>query len=448
MPRLTIDAKEADVQDGLNLIQAAALIGIEIPHFCYHPALSIVAQCRQCLVEIEGVPKVMPACSTFVRDGLVVKTNTTKAIKAREAVVEFTLINHPLDCPICDKGGECPLQLTAFKHGPGYSRFDGPEEKKVRKKYFLSEKILYDPNRCIMCTRCVRFTDEVTQTGELGYDGRGFRKKIVVFPGKNLDNELSGNVIDLCPVGALLGKDTLHEERVWYWKYTDTICPLCSNGCNITVGIYPRKGRVARVRPRVNHEVNDYWICDRGRYEFKIVQDENRLREPFIREGEGFRIATWDETLDLLAAEIIRTKNDPSTSIYEGKIKALYVVGEDLFSVVKGGERGKLREVLSKLSFLAVQDFKLTETAKLAHVIIPGANPYEKDGTFTNDMGRIQSIKKTIPPQGSAKPDWEILCLLGKRFSQEGFNYVSPSQIMLEIADRIPAYNGMNYDKF
>ena len=521
MPKLTIDAKEADVQDGLNLIQAAALIGIEIPHFCYHPALSIVAQCRQCLVEIEGVPKVMPACNTFVRDGLVVKTNTTKAIKAREAVVEFTLINHPLDCPICDKGGECPLQLTAFKHGPGYSRFDGPEEKKVRKKYFLSEKILYDPNRCIMCTRCVRFTDEVTQTGELGYDGRGFRKKIVVFPGKNLDNELSGNVIDLCPVGALLGKDTLHEERVWYWKYTDTICPLCSNGCNITVGIDPRKGRVARVRPRVNHEVNDYWICDRGRYEFKIVQDENRLREPFIREGEGFRIATWDETLDLLAAEIIKTKNDPSTSIafvaspmltneecyllkkiteilsiekpviltepidgekkfglisqdpypnnkglrdiglssdsdrldgvinslYEGKIKALYVVGEDLFSVVKGGERGKLREVLSKLSFLAVQDFKLTETAKLAHVIIPGASPYEKDGTFTNDLGRIQRIKKAIPPQGSAKSDWEILCLLGKRFSQEGFNYVSPSQIMLEIADRIPAYNGMNYDK-
>jgi len=145
MPKLTIDGQEADVQDGLNLIQAAALIGIEIPHFCYHPALSIVAQCRQCLVEIEGVPKVMPACNTFVRDGLVVKTNTTKAIKAREAVVEFTLINHPLDCPICDKGGECPLQLTAFKHGPGYSRFDGPEEKKVRKKYFLSEKILYDP---------------------------------------------------------------------------------------------------------------------------------------------------------------------------------------------------------------------------------------------------------------------------------------------------------------
>jgi NADH-quinone oxidoreductase subunit G len=521
MPKLTIDGKEAEVRDGLNLIQAAAVIGIEIPHFCYHPALSIVAQCRQCLIEIEGVPKVMPACNTFVRDGLVIRTNTPKAIKAREAVVEFTLINHPLDCPVCDKGGECPLQLTAFKHGPGYSRFDGPEEKKVRKKYFLSEKIMYDPNRCIMCTRCVRFTEEITKTGELGYDGRGFRKRIVVFPGKNLDNELSGNVIDLCPVGALLSKDTLHEERVWYWKFTDTICPLCSNGCNITVGVDPRKGRMARVRPRVNLDVNDYWICDRGRYEFKKTQDENRLREPLIRRGESFQIATWNEALDLLSTEIIRAKNDPSSSItfvaspmltneeyyllkklvetlsinkpviravhlnqekryglisldpfpnstgsmelglssdkegldelinslYEGKIKALYVVGEDLISAVKESERAKLREVLSKLSFLAVQDFKLTETAKLANVIIPGATPYEKDGTFTNDTRRVQRIKKAISPPGDAKPDWEILSLLGRRFQPEGFGYINPSQVMLEIAETVPAFKGMNYDK-
>ncbi len=521
MPKLTIDGKEAEVQDGLNLIQAAALIGIEIPHFCYHPALSVVAQCRQCLIEIEGVPKVMPACNIFVRDGLIVKTNTPKALKAREAVVEFTLINHPLDCPVCDKGGECPLQLTAFKHGPGYSRFDGPEEKKVRKKYFLSEKIMYDPNRCIMCTRCVRFTDEITKTGELGYDGRGFRKKIVIFPGKTIDNELSGNVIDLCPVGALLSKDTLHEERVWYWKFTDTICPLCSNGCNITVGVDPRKGRVARVRPRVNLDVNDYWICDKGRYEFKKVQDENRLREPLIRRGESLQTATWDEAFDLLSNEIIRVKNDPSSSIvfvaspmltneeyyflkklaeilninkpvirtthfdgekkyglisqdpfpnsrgsmelglasdkeglhalinslYEGKVKALYVVGEDLFSAVKESERAKLRDLLARLSFLAVQDFRITETTRLANLIIPGASPYEKDGTYTNDMGRVQRIKKTISPPGNAKPDWEILSILIRRFQGEGFSYVNPSQIMLEIAETVSAFNGINYDK-
>ena len=175
MPKITIDDIELEVEEGLNVIQAASRIGIEIPHFCYHPSLSVVAQCRQCLVEVEGVPKVLPACNTFVRDDLVVRTNSEKALKAREATVEFTLINHPLDCPICDKGGECPLQLTTFTHGPGYSRISGPEEKKVRQKYYLSDRILYDPNRCIMCTRCIRFTNEVTQTSELGTSGRGFR---------------------------------------------------------------------------------------------------------------------------------------------------------------------------------------------------------------------------------------------------------------------------------
>lgn len=521
MPKLTIDGIETETEDGINIIQAAARIGIEIPHFCYHPSLTIVAQCRQCLVEIEGVPKVMPACNTPVRDGLIIKTNTPRAIKAREAVVEFTLINHPLDCPICDKGGECPLQLTTVKHGPGRSRFDGPEEKKVRRKYFLSDRIMYDPNRCIMCTRCVRFTDEITKTGELGYDGRGFRKKIVVFPEKKLDSELAGNVIDLCPVGALLSKDTLHEERVWYWKFTDTVCPLCSNGCNITVGTDPRKGRVSRVRPRINLDVNDYWICDRGRYGFKEVQGKDRLREPLQRYGESFQVITWDEALDFVISEISRARNDPPqslafigspmltneecyllkklaellsidnlnantgkmegekkfglistdpfpnsngtrdmglasnpdglsgiiTSLFKGDIKALFVVGEDLFSVVREEEKGKLREALSKLSFLAVEDFKLTETAKLAHVILPGASPYEKDGTFTNDEGRVQRIKKAIPPPGNAKPDWEILTFLGKRVKRDSFKYINPSQVMVEIAERLLAYKGMNYDK-
>ncbi len=521
MPKLTIDEIETEIEDGINIIQAAARIGIEIPHFCYHPALSVVAQCRQCLVEIDGVPKVMPACNTFVRDGLVVKTNTHKAIKAREAVVEFTLINHPLDCPICDKGGECPLQLTTFKHGPGYSRFDGPEEKRVRRKYFLSDRIMYDPNRCIMCTRCVRFTEEVTKTGELGFDGRGFRKKIAVFPERTLDNELAGNVIDLCPVGALLGKETIHEERVWYWKFTDTVCPLCSNGCNITVGADPRKGRMARVRPRINLEVNDYWICDRGRYGFREIQGENRLREPLLRKGESFQIATWDSALDFVLSEINLIRNDFSSSLafigspiltneecyllkklaellginnlnaradkiegekkfglispdkfpnsrgardiglisrtervseiinalFRGEIKALYVVAEDLFSIVSEEEKGKLTEALSKLSFLAVQDFKLTETAKLAHVILPSASPYEKDGTFTNDERRVQRIKKAISPPGNAKPDWEILTLLGSRFKQESFKYINPSQVMLEITQRIQDYKGMTYDK-
>ncbi|MEE9252193.1 MAG: molybdopterin-dependent oxidoreductase [Thermodesulfobacteriota bacterium] len=521
MAKLTIDGREIEVEDGLNIIQAAARLDIEIPHFCYHPALSVVAQCRQCLVEVEGVPKVMPACSTFVRDGLNIKTDSEKAVKAQRATVEFTLINHPLDCPICDKGGECPLQLTTFKHGPGYSRFEEPEEKRVRKKYPLGERIMYDPNRCIMCTRCVRFTDEVTGTGELGYQGRGFKKKIVVFPGSPLDNELAGNVIDLCPVGALLSRDSLHEERVWYWKFTDTVCSLCSNGCNITVGVDPRRGRISRVRPRVNPEVNGFWICDTGRYGFKDAPGQRRLMEPLLRVGEGFEPRTWQEVLEAthtrlealrredpgsvaivgsalmtneelyllqkisiasgipnlvvrtgtLDAEkkfgIISTDPFPNSAgardlglnddidalasviegVLEGKLSGLYVAGVDLFDLVPEEAKAKLRESLVKLRFLAVQDFRVTETTKLAAAVLPGASPYEKEGTFTNDEGRVQKLNIAIPPPGDSKPDWEILTLLGTRFRDGGFKHSSPSEIAEEIAKQIPSYSNISYEK-
>lgn len=521
MPKLTIDGIEVEVEDGLNLIQAASRVGIDVPHFCYHPALSIVAQCRQCLVEVEGVPKVMPACNTFVREGLIVKTNTEKAIKARKATVEFTLINHPLDCPICDKGGECPLQLTTVKHGPGYSRFWGPEEKKVRRKYYLSDRILYDPNRCIMCTRCVRFTDEVTKTGELGFDGRGFRKKIVVFPGKNLDNELSGNVTDLCPVGALLNKDNLHEERVWYWKFTDSVCSLCSNGCNITVGVDPRKGKVSRVRPRINTDVNEYWICDRGRYGFREVQEGGtRLKDPIVRKGEGFELAEWTDALTFASSGLMSAREsspgsiailasptltneelyllkkigavlktekiysdtggpsepklyglisqDPYpnsagvkdmgiqsgpekieeliNAISGGQVKVLYTVGEDLFRLAIEEQRPRLREALAGLTLLIAEDYKLTDTVKLAHVILPGASPYEKDGTFTNDRGRVQRVRCAIPPPGTAKPDWEIIALLGSAIEAGSFEFGGPSEIMLELAGHVPSYGGINYE--
>lgn len=333
MAKLTIDGIEVEAEDGLNIIEAAATVGIEIPHFCYHPELSVVAQCRQCLIEVEGVPKVMPGCNTYVRDGLVVKTNTEKAIQARKATVEFTLINHPLDCPICDKGGECPLQLTTVKHGRGYSRFDTPDEKKVRQKYYLSDRIMYDPNRCIMCTRCVRFTDEVTKTGELGFYNRGFRKRIVTFPGKDLNNELAGNVLDLCPVGALLNKGTLHEERVWYWKYSESVCTLCSTGCNITVGVDPRKGRVARVRPRVNKEVNGHWICDRGRYGFEGVQEEKRIKDPIIKLKNGFDTTDWDSAYKLIEEKINTAGGFASGDI--GIIGSPNLTNEELYLLKK-----------------------------------------------------------------------------------------------------------------
>ncbi len=521
MPKLTIDGIEVEVEHGLNLIQAAARIGIEVPHFCYHPSLSIVAQCRQCLVEVEGVPKVMPACNTFVRDRLVVKTDTERAVKARRAALEFILINHPLDCPICQKGGECPLQLTAFTHGPGYSRFDGPEEKKVRQKYYLSDRILYDPNRCIMCTRCVRFTDEVTKTGELGYNDRGFRKRIVIFPGKKLDNDLAGNVIDLCPVGALLDKDELHEERVWYWEFTDSICSLCSNGCNITIGVDPRRGKISRIRPRINQDVNEFWICDRGRYGFRDTQEQKRLKEPIRKANDSYEFITWEDAANLFylklsevekngsdpiaiiasptltneelfliekLSRIIGTENIASNigeqieekkfglissdpypnsqgvreflkidssekiinlirNIIDGKITHLFVIGEDIFNFVNDDEKQNFKKALSNLSFLAVQDYKLSETIKYADLILPGTSPYEKEGTYTNDMGRVQRLHQSIEPPGIAKQDWEIICLIGQKFQNESFSFDHPNEIMEELSLSINSFNNLNYDK-
>ncbi len=518
MPKITIDNTEIEVEGGINVIQAASKIGIEIPHFCYHPSLSVVAQCRQCLVEVEGVPKVLPACNIMVRDGLVVRTNTEKAVKAREATLEFTLINHPLDCPICDKGGECPLQLITFDHGPGYSRVSGPEEKKVRQKYYLSDRILYDPNRCIMCTRCIRFTDEVTRTSELGTSGRGFRKKIVVFPGRELNNKLASNVIDICPVGALLDKDTLHEERVWYYKFTDSVCSLCSNGCSITVGADERKGKVSRIRPRPNPDVNDFWICDKGRYGFKKVQEDKRLRDPIVRNGSGYEITSWKTAIDVIyerlceagkfshkntafiaspkltneelylfrkiyekadadhivsgvgfasgAKEYGIISSDPYPNscgvrhlglpvnlretvqkIIDKKIDVLFIAGEDLLGQVEEPNRSKLKEALDDMDFIAVMDYKLSDTAHFADVIIPGATPYEKDGTFINDEGRVQRIQKAISPPGNAKADWEALSLIGKRFDGLAFNYVHPKDIMSEIAACTPPYNGISYER-
>lgn len=521
MPTITIDGIELDVDDGINVIQAAAVAGIEIPHFCYHPSLSVVAQCRQCLVEVEGVPKVLPACNTTVRDGLVVKTDTEKAFEARKAAVEFTLINHPLDCPICDKGGECPLQMTTFDHGPGYSRVSGPENKKVRQKSYLSDRIMYDANRCIMCTRCVRFTDEVTKTHELGTTGRGFRKKISVFPGKTLDNELAGNVIDICPVGALLPKENLHEERVWYMKFTDSVCSLCSTGCNITVGVDPRKGEVSRIRPRINEEVNGHWICDRGRFDYKEVQESTRLKDPIMKSDGDYEIASWENAVNsvgatlsgiksggagtcaiagsarltneemFLAAKLSSTlgdcpvicaagtgetekkfdlvSNDPypnsagarnfmiqangndtkttMDSLLAGRINTLVVIEADLFEMVSGHEKYALSRALEKINFLAVIDYRLTETARYAHVILPAASPYEKNGTFTNDAGRVQRIRKAISPPGNARSACEILCMIGERLDKALFSYGSASEVMDDISLNIPGYAGISYDR-
>ena len=256
------------------VLQACQDAGISLPHYCYHPGLSIPASCRICLVEVEGLPKMVPSCQTPVRDGMVVHTTSPKAIANQKQVMEYLLINHPLDCPVCDQAGECLLQDYSYEYGRSQSRFEEDKHKKPKKDVGL-HVLLYN-DRCIMCSRCVRFTREVSGGCELYVDGRGHREEIDVFPGKPLDNKLSGNVVDLCPVGALLDKDFLFKQRVWLLKQAPSISPADSGGENIWLEY--NEGVIYRVKPRYNAEVNQWWISDDTRYTYKAVHDPNRLR--------------------------------------------------------------------------------------------------------------------------------------------------------------------------
>src|SRR5688572_10039156 len=274
MPKITVDGKSIEAKDRQMILQACLDAGMPLPHYCYHPGLTIPASCRICLVEVEGLPKLVPSCQTPVRDGMVVHASSPKAIANQKQVMEYLLINHPLDCPVCDQAGECLLQDYSYQYGRSESRFEEDKYKKPKKDVGLNV-LLYN-DRCIMCTRCVRFTREVSGTNELFVEGRGHKEEISIFPGKPLDNKLSGNVVDLCPVGALLDKDFLFKQRVWLLKETPSISPVDSGGENIW--LHHNEGVIYRVKPRYNPEVNTWWISDETRYSYKPVRDEKRLR--------------------------------------------------------------------------------------------------------------------------------------------------------------------------
>lgn len=290
MPQISINGHPCEFEDGQSILEVALAYETEIPHYCWHPGLSVVASCRICLVEVwapnprndnklEAIPKLLPACQTPASDGQVVHTDSPKAVGNQRSVMEYLLINHPVDCPVCDQAGECSLQDYAYRYGRAGSRFE--EEKLKQSKKDLGPNILLYGDRCIMCSRCVRFTREVTGTGELMVSGRGANESIDVFPGIALDNELSGNVIDLCPVGALLDKDFLFQQRVWYLTRTPSIDGLTSGGDNISVE--HNHGTVFRIKPRTNLEVNQWWISDEIRWGWKFIHDDARRRVPAVR---------------------------------------------------------------------------------------------------------------------------------------------------------------------
>ncbi|HEX2831875.1 MAG TPA: molybdopterin-dependent oxidoreductase [Thermoanaerobaculia bacterium] len=308
MAKVTIDGIEVEVQDGINVIEAAKAADVHVPHFCYHPSLSIVGQCRMCLVEVEGMPKLQAGCATPVKDGMKVHVWNDKVDKARKGQMEFLLINHPLDCPICDKAGECPLQDYSFNYGSVTSRYG--EFKRTypgMDRTAIGPHVIQNMNRCIHCTRCIRFTAEITGTSELAFFKRGASTEVGVFPGVPLDNWMSACVTDICPTGALTPREFRFESRVWNLDSTESVCNGCDVGCNLFIG--HRNGQVFRYRPRVNPDVNDHWLCDYGRFSYEQYETD-RVVVPKVRtEDEYLGISTWDEALESIEKAFKGAKN-------------------------------------------------------------------------------------------------------------------------------------------
>jgi len=344
MASIIINGQEHTLPEGekLNAIQAARRVGVDIPYYCWHPALSVVANCRMCEVEvgskdpktgeIKMIPKLVPACQTPAKDGTVVVTESPKVKEHQRMVMEFLLANHPLDCPVCDQAGECGLQDYSYEYGQSTHRY--VEERTINPRKDVSGLIQLNQDRCIMCTRCVRFTREITRTGELEVRMRGHHAEIDIFPGHPLDNPLSGNVVDLCPVGALLDKDFLHKQRSWFLTKHDSVCTRCSTGCNISAE--ENRGELWRFKPRFNPHVNDYWICDEGRYSYKAANDPALLSACYHRTSGDLGPAAIDQVLTGVGQALARVAKSggkalgvlsPFLTVEEAYLFASYIKG-------------------------------------------------------------------------------------------------------------------------
>jgi NADH-quinone oxidoreductase subunit G len=345
MPKLTIDGKEVEVEAGTNLIEAARRLGIEVPHYCYHQGLSIAGQCRLCMVDIEKTPRPTIACNTLASDGMVVHTDTERVKQTRQSMMEFHLVNHPLDCPVCDQAGECMLQIYYMQHGLYDPRMTDEKVHKP-KAVPLGPHVILDAERCILCSRCVRFCDEITGTGELGIFDRGDHSEIGLFPGRDLTNNYSGNVVDICPVGALTDRDFRFQVRVWYLDTARSICTGCARGCNVEVHVNRRRPhhaegrRVARLKPRYNGEVNAWWLCDVGRYHFGFVDAPSRLTAPARHSQGGSEEVGWDEAIGAIA-ETLRRHSPEQVAVIASPLMA----NEDLMALRRLLEARGIRQV-------------------------------------------------------------------------------------------------------
>jgi NADH-quinone oxidoreductase subunit G len=342
---LLVDNRPVVAGRGTTVLQAAARIGVLVPHYCYHPGLSVAGNCRMCLVEIEKMPKLQIACATPAAQGMVVRTRTERVRQTRQGIQEFLLINHPLDCPICDQAGECRLQQYEMDYGKGYSRF---QEDKVHfpKRYDIGSRVVFDAERCIKCTRCVRFTDEISRSHELTLYDRGDHAIIGTYPGRPLDNPYSGCTVDICPVGALTWKPFRFKARAWYLKNVPSICAGCARGCNVDLAVY--RDRIHRMTPRVNYEVNAYWMCDEGRMSYAALYDRPRLETALARAAGG-------------AA--------PASSEPAGRGAALAAAAERLRAAAGEGGPGRLAAIVS--ARLTLEDLHLARRTLVDGIGVP-----------------------------------------------------------------------------
>src|SRR5688572_21234558 len=311
---LTIDGQPITVAKGKTVLQAAIEAGISVPYYCYHPGLGVDGSCRVCIVKIEKMGKLQTACSTACADGMVVVTDSPEVQAARASVFEFLLANHPLDCPVCDKGGECPLQDFSYSFGPERSRMEFPRRtfdgEGVKADVDFGPTLLLNRNRCILCTRCVRFMKDVDGDAQIGVADRGYGSEISTFEERGVHSLLSGNLMDVCPVGAITTRDYRFKARPWdNPSAVDTICTLCEKGCNTTAWVkakpeWAKGAQLARMTPRHNEDVNGYWMCDIGRFEYKWIESDQRLTRPLVKEAGKLANTTWDAAVAQAAAKL------------------------------------------------------------------------------------------------------------------------------------------------
>ncbi len=419
---VTIDGRQVEVPQGITILEAAEGIGIRVPHYCYHPGLSAPAQCRLCLVEVEGAPKLQPSCVTQVQDGQVVHTESEQALRMRKGVLEFYLVNHPLDCPICDQSGECKLQDYVFQEGRKHGR--GREPKRVFGRDDFGGDVLFYGDRCVMCTRCVRFMEEVEEKPLLTVVERGSRSIIDTFFESGLQEaHFAGNVVDICPVGALVSKDFLHKARAWDLDHTPSVCPNCSQGCNID--LHTRDNMVQRLKPRENLEVNGHWMCDFGRHRYEWMNRGDRLTDPMARATGGLESWGWQEVLETVAGRLRELDSPSSLDV----VVSPSVSNEDLGAVVAlaqalGGEGGVFR------SPRAAEEIPLPGFPKLRRRkdLAPNRKTAELLG-----MTRVGNDDGTGGLEGQASASG-VLIVVGDELADVGSDFGAEAELFIHLS--------------